>query len=82
MTDENTEQDMQSQISLGPQQHPITGEIGITLRVGESSTWMSLQDAQSLITSLSSVTFTTLATNTMMQLISASQQQNQLIIPS
>lgn len=81
---EDQEDGFKQAISLGPQPHPITGELGIALMVGQGRTWLSFQEAQGLITNLQSVTFTALASTVFMGIISAQQQHNQqdgLIIP-
>lgn len=48
MTEETQETDVQKQISFGLQPHPITSEMGLSLSIDETDTWLSFSAAKRL----------------------------------
>lgn len=83
VSEEQNQEEFKNPISMGPMLHPITGEAGIRLQVGNSDTWLSFQEAQNIVTNMQTITIVGITTSVLGQMIAQSQQpiDPQLILP-
>lgn len=76
---------IRKQVAIGMQPHPLTGEMGVVLRIGEESTWLPFGDALQLSSQVHTTAIVGIATGAASQLVHLAQQQQQqgskLVIP-
>lgn len=69
---------IRKQVGLGMNPHPITGEMGVTLRIGEaedSETWMPYDEALQMVTQLQVLCSIGISTNAAMNMVQQTMQQ-------
>lgn len=69
MSQEEHDEGFSKPIDLGSKTHPITGELGVVLRVGSEETWMENRDALNLVANLIAVTVTGISTTVTSQML-------------